>query len=75
MAAVPRAARGYGVLAVKPNDTPSQSPLEGAGLQGSEQRIQLGEVGAHSGLLPFHGFDDGGEAVLECKWRAASFDR
>ena len=51
---------------IRPEATcPSERSAEGAGLERSEQRVQLGEVGAHSVLLPFHGLDDRGEAVLE----------
>ena len=34
-------------------------------LQGREEGVQLGEVGALRGLLALDGFDDGGEFLLE----------
>jgi hypothetical protein len=34
-------------------------------LEGSEEGVEFGEVGALSGLLLFGGFDDDSEAVLE----------
>ena len=49
------------------NVCPSERPAEGAGLQGGEQGVQFGQVGAHSGFLPLDGFEDGGEAVLKGK--------
>ena len=42
---------------------------EGAGLQRGEEGVKFGEVGSLAGLLVFHGFDDGGEAVLEARRR------
>ena len=44
----------------------SKLPAEGAVLEGGEEGVQFGEVGALRGLLALDGFDDGGEAVLEC---------
>jgi hypothetical protein len=43
----------------------SELALEGAGLQGGEERVEFFEVRALAGLLLLDGFDDGGEAVLE----------
>ena len=43
----------------------SEVSPEGTGLQGGEEGVEFGEVGALAGLLVFDGFDDGGEAVLE----------
>jgi len=34
-------------------------------LQGGEEKVEFGEVGALPGLLLFHRFDDGSEAALE----------
>ena len=45
----------------------SNFPAEGAVLEGGEEGVQFGEVGALPGLLPLHGFHDGGEAALEGK--------
>ena len=36
-------------------------------LEGGEEGVQLGEVGALGGLLALDGFDDGGEFLLEGK--------
>ena len=36
-------------------------------LEGGEEGVQLGEVGALCGLLALDGFDDGGEFLLEGK--------
>jgi hypothetical protein len=51
---------------------PSQLPVEGPGLQGGEEGVQLREVGAEAGFLGFDGLDDGGEAVLEVEWRVGN---
>lgn len=37
-------------------------------LEGGEEGVQLGEVGAESGLLALDGFDNAGEALLEREW-------
>ena len=42
-----------------------QLSLEGEGLQGGEQVVELIEVGTAAGFLGFDRFDDGGEALLE----------
>ena len=44
-------------------------PLEGAGLEGGEERVEFFQVRALAGLLLLDGFDDGGEAVLEIERR------
>ncbi len=49
--------------------TVSKFPAEGAVLEGGEEGVQLGEVGALRGLLALDGFDDGGEFLLEGKRR------
>jgi hypothetical protein len=36
-------------------------------LEGGEEGVQFGEVGALRGLLALDGFDDGGEFLLEGK--------
>ena len=36
-------------------------PAKGTGLQGGEEGVEFGEVGALAGLLAFDGFGDGGE--------------
>ena len=46
----------------------SEVSPEGTGLQGGEEVVQFGEVGALVGLLLFDGLDDGGEPVLEIEW-------
>ena len=43
----------------------SEVSPEGAGLQGGEEGVEFGEVGALAGFLVFDGFDDGREAKLE----------
>ena len=43
----------------------SEVSAEGAGLQGGEEGVEFGEVGALAGLLAFDGFGNGGEVVLE----------
>ena len=43
----------------------SEVSPEGAGLQGGEEGVEFGEVGALAGPSVFDGFDDVGEAVLE----------
>ena len=43
----------------------SEVSPEGAGLQGGEEGVEFGQMGALAILLVFHGFGDGGEAVLE----------
>jgi hypothetical protein len=43
----------------------SKFPAEGAVLEGGEEGVQFGEVGALRGLLALDGFDDGGEFLLE----------
>ena len=43
----------------------SEVSPEGAGLQGGEEGVEFGEVGALAGSVFLDGFDDGGEAVLE----------
>ena len=45
----------------------SKFPAKGAVLEGGEEGVQLGEVGALRGLLALDGFDDGGEFLLERK--------
>jgi len=45
----------------------SKFPAEGAVLEGGEEGVQFGEVGALRGLLALDGFDDGGEFLLEGK--------
>jgi hypothetical protein len=45
----------------------SQFPAKRAVLEGGEEGVQFGEVGALRGLLPLDGFDDGGEFLLEGK--------
>jgi len=45
----------------------SKFPAEGAVLEGGEEGVQFGEVGARRGLLALDGFDDGGEFLLEGK--------
>ena len=47
--------------------TALQFPAEGAVLEGGEEGVEFGEVGALPGLLPIHGFHDGGESALEGK--------
>jgi len=42
----------------------SQVASERALLQGGEQGVEFGQVGAMAGFLLFYGFDYGGEAVL-----------
>ena len=42
----------------------SEVSSEGAGLQGGEEGVEFGHVGALAGLLFFDRFDDGSEAVL-----------
>ena len=42
----------------------SEVSAEGAGLQGGEEGVELGEVNALEGLLAFNGFDDGRESAL-----------
>ena len=37
-------------------------------LEGGEEGVQFGEVGALRGLLALDGFDDGREFLLEGKW-------
>jgi hypothetical protein len=37
-------------------------------LEGGEEGVEFGEVGAEAGFLGFDGLDDGGEAVLEVIW-------
>ena len=49
------------------DDAPSKFPAEGAVLEGGEEGVQFGEVGTLPGLLPLHGFHDGGETALEGK--------
>ena len=44
-----------------------QFPAKGAMLEGGEEGVQFGEVGALRGLLALDGFDDGGEFLLEGK--------
>jgi hypothetical protein len=46
----------------------SKLPAEGAVLEGGEEGVQFGEVGALRGLLALDGFDDGGEFLLEGEW-------
>jgi hypothetical protein len=48
-------------------DSRLQFPAEGAVLEGGEEGVQFGEVGALRGLLALDGFDDGGEFLLEGK--------
>ena len=43
----------------------SELAAEGSGLEGGEEGVELGQVGALEGFLLLDGFDDGGEAVLE----------
>ena len=43
----------------------SEVSAEGAALQGGEEGVEFGEVGALAGFLSFDGLDDGGEVVLE----------
>lgn len=45
----------------------SKFPAKGAVLEGGEEGVQLGEVGALRGLLALDGFDDGGKFLLEGK--------
>ena len=47
----------------------SELPTEGAGLQGAEECVEFGKVGAVADLLSLDGFDDGGEAVLKVERR------
>ena len=47
----------------------SEVSAEGAGLQGGEEVVEFGEVGALAGFLLLNGFDDGGEAVLDVEGR------
>ena len=42
---------------------------EGAGLQGGEEGVEFGQMGALASLLAFDGFGDGGEAVLKFQGR------
>lgn len=42
-------------------------PVEGAVLEGGEEGVQFGEVGALRGLLALDGCDDGGKFLLEGK--------
>ncbi len=51
-----------------------QFPAKGAVLEGGEEGVQFGEVGALRGLLALDGFDDGGEFLLEGKRGAHHFD-
>ena len=53
----------------------SEVSPEGAGLQGGEEGVEFGEVGALAGFLLFDGFDDGGEAVLEVEGRESDLHR
>ena len=46
----------------------SKFPAKGAVLEGGEEGVQFGEVGALRGLLALNGFDDGGEFLLEGEW-------
>jgi hypothetical protein len=43
-------------------------------LEGSEESVELGEVGELADLLLFDGFDDGGEAALEVWGRKGEYD-
>ena len=43
----------------------SEVSLEGTGLQGGEEGVEFGQVGALGGLMLFDGFGDGGEVMLE----------
>ena len=43
-------------------------------LEGGEEGVQFGEVGALGGLLALDGFDDGGEFLLEGKRGANYFE-
>ena len=43
----------------------SEVSPEGAGLQGGEEGVEFGQVGALAGLLAFDGLGDGGETPLE----------
>ena len=51
-------------------DSRLQFPPKRAVLEGGEEGVQFGEVGALRGLLALDGFDDGGEFLLEGKWGA-----
>jgi hypothetical protein len=46
----------------------SKFPAKGTVLEGGEEGVQFGKVGALRGLLALDGFDDGGEFLLEGKW-------
>ena len=46
----------------------SKFPAKGAVLEGGEEGVQFGEMGALRGLLALDGFDDGGEFLLEGEW-------
>jgi len=52
----------------------SEFPAEGAVLEGGEEGVQFGEVGALRGFLALDGFDDGGEFLLEGKRGEDDFD-
>ena len=47
----------------------SEVSSEGAGLQGGEEGVEFGQVGALAGLLLLDGVDDRREAPLEVKGR------
>ena len=47
----------------------SEVSSEGAVLQGGEEGVEFGQVGALAGLLLLDGLDDGCEAVLEVEGR------
>jgi hypothetical protein len=56
----------------------SEFPAKGAVLEGGEEGVQCGEVGALHGLLALDGFDDGGEFLLEGQrgtWDCNFFER
>ena len=46
----------------------SEVSPEGTGLQGGEEGVEFGQVGALAGLLLLDGFDYGREAELEVEW-------
>jgi hypothetical protein len=50
-----------------------QFPVEGALLEGGEEGVEFGELGAHPGLLRFHLLHDGREALLQGEGREGDF--
>ena len=46
-----------------------RSPPEGTGLQGGEEGVEFGQVGALAGFLLLNGFDDCSVAVLKLQGR------